>query len=81
MERAGNGRSLHDRLLAAVERAAELHDTSSALHVEHEGLTRELRESLARLRRKREAVRARWETDPGAFGNGQRDARGRSRAG
>jgi hypothetical protein len=51
-------RSLHDLLLAAVERAAELQNASEALRLEQQALTGELREAVAQVRERREALRA-----------------------
>jgi hypothetical protein len=63
MEPTRNCRTLHELLVAAVARAAELHDTSLALEAEHRVLTRELQENVTHLREKRRAMRARRRPD------------------
>ena len=75
MERDEAGASVHDRLLGAMERVAAVQETSYALIQQQHALIATVRESVAAVRRRRNDRAARW---GGAFGNGHRDAEGRS---
>ena len=77
MERERASSIMHDLLLIAAQRAAQVQNDSSVLIEQQHTLVTALRETVATIHERRSGVSSRDTT----FGNGQRHARTREQAG